>query len=113
MDSMQSRPTVPKTGALLKESRNRLARAKRCFEEVYQSQPEFSLAGERVRELFIETQAWLEDYSEEVRASGGEYPVVQSENDRPAEVGTGEVALNESPDEGSIAESETQTPGRS
>ena len=88
MDSMGSRPTLPKTGALLKESRNRLARSKRCFEEVYQSQPEFSLAGERVRELFIETQAWLDDYCEEVRAAGGTHPVVQSENDRSEEGGT-------------------------
>jgi hypothetical protein len=107
---MKSRPTVPETTALLKESRNRLARARRCFEEVYQSQPEFSLSGERVRELLIETQAWLDDYCEEVR-QGGEYPVVQSENDRPAEVGTGEVA-QESPDDGA-GQSETASPGRS
>lgn len=58
---------VPNASALLKESRNRLARSERCFEQVYQSQSEFSLAAERVRELFQETKSWLEDYSEEVR----------------------------------------------
>lgn len=57
--------------ALLKEARNRLARAERCFEQVYQSQSEFSLAAERVRELLQETRSWLEDYSEEVRDVGG------------------------------------------
>lgn len=88
---------MPKTGALLKESRNRLARAKRCFEEVYSSQPEFSLAGERVRELFIETQAWLDDYCEEVRAAGGTHPVVQSEDEQASSAGGN---LGETPTQG-------------
>lgn len=57
---------------VLKEARNRLARAQRCFEQVYQSQPEFSLSAERVRELLQETRSWLEDYSEEVRANASE-----------------------------------------
>ena len=35
-----------------------------------------------------QTQAWLDDYCEEVRAAGGTHPVVQSENDRSEEGGT-------------------------
>lgn len=69
----------PNVIPLLKEARNRLARAERCFEQVYQSQSEFSLAAERVRELLQETRSWLEDYSEEVRDVGG-----TAGEDRPA-----------------------------
>lgn len=70
----------------LKEARKSLSRASRHFEEVYQSQPEFSLAAERVRELFAELRPWLEDYSDEVR---GVPPVVQSESDSETEAADG------------------------
>lgn len=91
--------------ALLKESRKSLSRAKRDFEGVYQGQDEFSLAAERVRELFTELRTWLEDYSDEVR---GVPPVVQSGENLP--VGEiGDVSASGSTDEGA-GQSETASP---
>lgn len=55
----------------LKEAVYKLNRVGVILTDSLAEQPEFSLAGERAKELLTETRAWFEEYVEEVSEGDG------------------------------------------